>query len=50
MKKLLSIVVVLLLVVSFAVIGCKKEEPAPAVDAPAVEEPADAPAEEAAGE
>ena len=35
MKKLLFIILVLLFVASFAVVGCKKEEPAPAVEAPA---------------
>ena len=48
MKKLFSIILVLLFVVSFAVVGCKKEEPAPAAEAPAAEAPADAPAEQPA--
>jgi len=44
MKKLLAIMLCVLFVASFAVIGCKKEEPAPAAETPAVEEPAEAPA------
>jgi len=44
MKKLLAIILCVLFVASFAVVGCKKEEPAPAAEAPAVEAPADAPA------
>ena len=42
MKKVLAIVLCLLFVASFAVVGCKKEEPQPA------EAPADAPAAEPA--
>lgn len=41
MKKLLAIVLCALFVASFAVVGCKKEAPAPA-EAPAAEAPADA--------
>ncbi len=43
MKKLLAIILCALFVASFAVVGCKKEAPAPA-EAPAAEAPADAPA------
>lgn len=43
MKKLLAIILCALFVASFAVVGCKKEAPAP-VEAPAAEAPADAPA------
>jgi hypothetical protein len=41
MKKLLAIILCALFVASFAVVGCKKEAPAPA-EAPAAEAPADA--------
>jgi hypothetical protein len=47
MKKLLAIILCALFVASFAVVGCKKEAPAPAAEAPAAEAPADAPAPEA---
>ena len=47
MKKVFAIILCLLFVASFAVVGCKKEEPAPA-EAPAAEAPADAPAPAAA--
>ncbi len=43
MKKVLAIILCALFVASFAVVGCKKEEPKPA-DAPKVEAPAAAPA------
>lgn len=46
MKKLLSVIFVLLFVVSFAVVGCKKEEPAPA-ESTGVKASADAPAQNA---
>jgi len=49
MKKLLAIMLCVLFVASFAVIGCKKEEPKPA-EAPAAEAPADAPAAAPAAE
>ncbi len=39
MKKLLAIMLCVLFVASFAVVGCKKEEPKPA-EAPAATEPA----------
>ena len=44
MKKLLAIMLCVLFIASFAVIGCKKEEPAPAAEATAAEATADAPA------
>lgn len=43
MKKVLAIILCALFVASFAVVGCKKQEPKPA-DAPSVEAPAAAPA------
>jgi hypothetical protein len=43
MKKVFAIIICALFVASFAVVGCKKEEPKPA-DAPKVEAPAAQPA------
>lgn len=43
MKKVFAIILCMLFVASFAVVGCKKEEPKP-VDAPKVEAPAAVPA------
>lgn len=47
MKKVLAIILCVLFVASFAVVGCKKEEPKPA-DAPKVDAPAATPAPEPA--
>jgi hypothetical protein len=43
MKKVFAIIISVLFVASFAVVGCKKEEPKPA-EAPKVEAPAAQPA------
>lgn len=43
MKKVFAIIISVLFVASFAVVGCKKEEPTPA-EAPKVEAPAAQPA------